>query len=332
MTNAHFRPWYGLAAFAVGSVVVLLFLSDNRYLSFVVGITFIHIVWATGMNLLYGYAGLMPMMLAGLAGISAYVTVALSPALTFWVAAPIGTLSAAVIGVVLGLPALRLRGFYFTLCSLVIQTVLTLAFIYFAGLTNGDTGISQIPPPRWFGGSLQGTAFDLVLAAAATIGIAVLIWIVGSDFGKRLVAIREDDELSETLGIDVTRTKMLVFFIGSLFAGVGGALYAPYVGFISPRSFDVLISLNIWLMVAFGGRGLIWGPVLGAALLAPIPYLLQDYYTLKEVIYGLLIILVIILLPGGLLRGLSQFRRAPEKSAGKPASGEPAAAPTGAVK
>lgn len=327
MTNAHLRPWYGLAAFAVGSVVVLLLLSGNRYLSFVVGITFIHILWATGMNLLYGYAGLMPMMLAGIAGISAYVTVALSPVLSFWLAAPLGMLSAALIGVFLGLPALRLRGFYFTLCSLVIQTVLTLAFIYFTGLTNGDTGISQIAPPEWFGGSLQGTAFDMVLAAAATFGIGVLIWIVRSDFGKRLVAIREDDELSETLGIDVTRNKIRVFFIGSLFAGVGGALYAPYVGFISPRSFDVLISLNIWLMVAFGGRGMIWGPVLGAALLAPVPYLLQDYYTLKEVIYGLLIIIVIILLPGGLLRGLGQFRRSPAQTAG-----QPSAAPTGVLK
>ena len=78
------------------------------------------------------------------------------------------------------------------------------------------------------------------------------------------------------------------------------------MGFISPRSFDVLMSLNIWLMVAFGGRGTIWGPVIGAVLLAPIPFLLQDYYTIKDVVYGLLIIGVIVLLPAGIAGGLKR--------------------------
>src|SRR5580698_3285715 len=111
-----------------------------------------------------------------------------------------------------------------------------------------------------------------------------------------------------TLGINVTRQKLFAFFIGSMFASIGGALYAPYVGFVSPRSFDVLMSLNIWLMVAFGGRGTIWGPVIGAVLLTPIPFLFKDYYTIKDVVYGLLIIGVIVLLPGGIAGG---FRRAP---------------------
>lgn len=321
MTASHNRHWIGLAAFAVFLAVLLLFLSGNRYLGFVAGITFIHILWACGMNLLYGYTGLMPMMFGGIAGISAYTTVNLLGQMSFWAAAPIGTLLAAAVGVVLGVPALRLRGFYFTLCALVIQQVISLGFIYFSSLTNGDTGISQIPPPEWFGGVLRGIDYTAFLAATAVAGIGILIWIVGSGLGRRFIAIREDDGLSETLGINVTRYKLLAFFIGSLFAGIGGALYAPYVGFISPRSFDVLVSLNIWLMVAFGGRGLIWGPVLGAALLAPLPFLMQDYYTLKEIVYGLLIIAVIILLPGGLLREIRFLRRS--RPAGEEIAVEP---------
>src|SRR5580698_6054159 len=121
-----------------------------------------------------------------------------------------------------------------------------------------------------------------------------------------------------TLGINVTRQKLFAFFIGSMFASIGGALYAPYVGFISPRSFDVLMSLNIWLMVAFGGRGTIWGPVIGAVLLAPIPFLLQDYYMIKDVIYGLLIIGVIVLLPAGIAGGLRRAPRATQPAALKP--------------
>ena len=252
------------------------------------------------------------MMFAGIAGVSAYMTIGLAAiGWSFWGAMLVSSLAASLIGVILGLPSLRLRGFYFTLCSLVIQTVITLGFVYFVNLTNGDTGISQIPLPEMpGGGKLSGLAYDMVLAALAVIGVIVLSLIVDSQFGRRLVAIREDDGLAETLGIDVTRQKMIAFFVASLFASIGGALYAPYVGFISPRSFDVLVSLNIWLMVAFGGRGTIWGPVFGAVLLAPVPFLLQDYYTIKDVVYGLLIIGVIVLLPAGIVGGLKRTPRA----------------------
>lgn len=306
MTNkTSATRWAAPGAFAVAAFAVPLALADQRYFAFVVGMTLIHILWASGMNLLYGFTGLMPLMFAGIAGISAYTVVGLTgEGWSFWAALPVGALFAAAVGVVLGLPSLRLRGFYFTLCSLVIQTVITLGFVYFSRFTNGDTGISQIPLPSIPGGGvLSGLAYDLVLAAAAVIGVFALIALTSSDFGRRLVAIREDDGLAEMLGINVTRRKLAAFFIGSLFAAVGGALYAPYVGFISPRSFDVLISLNIWLMVAFGGRGTIWGPVVGAILLAPIPYLLQDYYTVKDILYGLLIIAVIVLMPGGVAGG-----------------------------
>lgn len=314
------KEWSGrlapLALFAVAAVAVPALLSGNRYFAFVAGVTFIHILWVSGMNLLYGYTGLMPLMFAGLAGISAYTVVDLTAAgWSFWAALPVGALFASIAGTILGLPSLRLKGFYFTLCSLVIQTVITLAFVYFSGLTNGDTGISQIPMPSIPGGAvLTGLAYDLVLSMAAVAGIAVLMIVVRSSLGRRLIAIREDDELAGMLGINVTGNKMAAFFIGSLFAGVGGALYAPYIGFISPRSFDVLISMNIWLMVAFGGRGTIWGPVLGAALLAPLSFLLQEYYMVKDVLYGLLIIAVIVLMPGGIAGGFSRPARKPAET------------------
>jgi branched-chain amino acid transport system permease protein len=305
------KSWLWHALFAIAAFGVPLLLSGNRYFAFIGGITLISVLWATGMNLLYGYTGLMPMMFAGIAGTSAYMTIGLAAVgWSFWAAMLVGSLGASLIGVVLGLPSLRLRGFYFTLCSLVIQTVITLGFVYFVNLTNGDTGISQIPLPELPGGGrLTGFAYDLVLAALAVVGTIALTLIVDSPFGRRLIAIREDDGLAETLGINVTRQKMVAFFIASIFASIGGALYAPYVGFISPRSFDVLVSLNIWLMVAFGGRGTIWGPVLGAVLLAPVPFLLQDYYTIKDVVYGLLIIGVIVLLPSGIAGGLKRTQR-----------------------
>jgi branched-chain amino acid transport system permease protein len=231
---------------------------------------------------------------------------------SFWVASPVAILAGALIGTALGIPALRLRGFYFALCSLVIQAVLTLAFIYFSGLTNGDIGISRIPLPDLgpFKGSVSGVGYEFLLAVFAAAGIIIVSLIMHSQLGRKLISVREDDVLADTLGIDVVRCKLLAFFIGSIFAGVGGVLYAPYVGFVSPRSFDLLVSLNIWLMVAFGGRGTILGPVIGAAILAPIPSLLQELYMIKDMLYGVLIIAVIILMPRGIV-GYS-FRKTPQ--------------------
>jgi branched-chain amino acid transport system permease protein len=298
--SGGFRIGIALALLALAAPFLL---GDNRFFGFVLGMTLINVLWAAGMNLSYGYVGLMPLMFAGIAGIAAYAMVHLTrvEGWSFWLATPVASLGAAVIGVLLGLPSLRLKGFYFTLCSLVIQTVLTLAFIFFPKYTNGDTGLSQIAPPDWIGGAeLQGVAFDFVLAVAAVLGVAIVAWIVPSKLGQRFIAVREDDILAETLGIDVTRYKIIAFFIVSLYAAVGGCFYATYVGFISPRAFDVLVSLNVWLMVAFGGRGTIIGPVVGALILAPIPFLLQDLQALRDILYGALIIVVILALPGGI--------------------------------
>ena len=297
-----------------GALALSQAVAENRFLAFVLGVTMLNVLWTAGMNLLYGYTGLMPLMFAGVAGISAYASVGLVMKFgwSFWLAMPVSSVGAAVVGVLLGLPSLRLQGFYFTLCSLVIQTVLTLMFVFFPQFTNGDTGINQIPPPLipFSGGlPLRGLPFDFVVAIIAWIGVAGVWAITRSELGRRLVAVREDPVLAETLGIDVVRCKLLSFFIGSLYAAIGGAFYAPYVEFISPRSFDVLASLNIWLMVAFGGRGTIMGPIIGTLILAPVPFLLQQLYTLKDILYGVLIIVVIILLPGGVY---GEFRRRTE--------------------
>jgi branched-chain amino acid transport system permease protein len=147
---------------------------------------------------------------------------------------------------------------------------------------------------------LAGASFEIMLTIVAWLGVVGIWAITAAPLGRRLVAVREDEILAETIGIDVVTCKLVSFFIGSLYAGIGGAFYATYIGFISPRSFDLLASLNIWLMVAFGGRGTIMGPILGAVILTPVPFLLQQYDTLKDVIYGTLIIAVIVLLPAGI--------------------------------
>jgi branched-chain amino acid transport system permease protein len=306
--------WVGGAALAV---VLPLATAGNRFAAFIVGIVFLNVLWTAGMNLLYGYTGLVSMMTAGVAGIGAYATVKLflDYGWSFWLAVPVAAVGAAAVGVILGLPALRLRGFYFVLSSLVIQVAMTLVFIYFPQFTNGDTGITQIPRPRlWLPGvgavDLTGAAFEIILGLLALAGVAAVYIIIRSRMGAFIIAIREDDLLAEELGIDVTRYKVLVFFISSLLMAVGGAFYAVYTGFISPRSFDVLMSMNIWLLVAFGGRGTIAGPIVGSAILVPIPFLLQELYQIKDIFYGTLIILVTVAMPAGVYGTLLIWWRA----------------------
>lgn len=297
------RAKAGVVAAVLIALALPFLVEGNRFLAFVLGMTFISLLWATGMNLLYGYVGVMPLMLAGVAGIAAYAMVHFTRTLgwSFWVAMPLASLMAALAGVALGLPSLRLKGFYFTLCSLVIQSVLTLAFIFFPTYTNGDTGINQIAPPDWFGGAaLKGAGLDFVVALVAVAGVLFCAWLTRTGMGQRFVAIREDEVLAEAIGIDVVRNKIIAFFVVSLYAGIGGCFYSAYVGFISPRAFDVLVSLNIWLFVAFGGRGTIIGPIIGTAILAPIPYLLQDLQAFKDILSGMLIILVTLSMPGGI--------------------------------
>jgi len=289
--------------------------SGNRFYAFVLGVIYLYILWSSGMILLSGYTGLMPLMYAGLAGVGAYTTVNLVMkfSVSFWLAMPAGALAAAVVGVILGLPSLRLRGFYFTLSGLVIQTALTMLFVYIPQFTGGDTGISQVPPPmvplpggRSF--PLAGAWLEESLAIAAVCTVFVVYLVTRSRWGTYLIAIREDDLLTEGLGIGVTRFRVLAFFISSLFAGVGGAFYAHYTGFVSPRSFDVLTSLNIWLIVGFGGQGTLPGPIVGTLILAPIPYLMQGLYLYKDIVYGSLIVFTTIFLPRGVYGSLV-FRR-----------------------
>lgn len=308
MTKAHSNILGGIVCC---SLVALPFaLQSNKFLAFILGMVLINMIWACGMNVLYGFVGLMPLMYAGIAGIAAYGMIHLTRAegWSFWVAMPVASLCAAIVGVLLGLPSLRLKGFYFTLCSLVIQTAMTLVFSYFPKYTNGDTGINQISPPTLNGKELNGAMFEVVLVLFALAAVGSVAFIMSRPLGKRFIAVREDEVLAEAVGIDVVRTKVLAFFLVSLYPGVGGCLYAVYVGFVSPRAFDILSSLAIWLIVAFGGRGSIAGPIVGTLVLAPLPYLLQEVPWAKDIILGVLIVGVILWFPGGIYGSLFKGR------------------------
>jgi branched-chain amino acid transport system permease protein len=288
--------------------LLALWTDSSGLLVFIAGLVLINMLLASGLNLLYGFNGLIPFTFAGIAGISAFIccNLVLRAGWSFWTALPTGCVSAAVVGLVLSFPAIRLRGFYFALSGLVIQSALTIAFVYFPSFTNGDTGITSIPRPTFAGHPIASPWLEILVALASVLTLMGIAALMRSQTGSIMIAIREDEDLSRALGINVTANRSVAFLISSLIAGAGGGIYAHYVGFVSPRTFDVLISLNLWLMVAVGGRGTLTGPVLGALILTPLPFVFQQYSWVKDVIYGGAIVVVTLFLPQGLFGLLRQ--------------------------
>jgi len=301
---------------AVVTVGVMLILSWNPYTAFVLSVTLVFAIWASGMNLLAGYTGQLPLMFGGIAGLAAYLLLYLTETCRwpYWLALPMALTGAGMAGVLLGLPSLRLRGFYFTLSSLVVQLALTLFFVVAIPFTGGDIGRTVQVQPRLFGVSLQGRYLTYTALAILLSLTVFLSRLVRSHWGTFFRAIRDDDVLAGALGINVTLYKVVAFAIGSTVAGIGGVLYMYTVGFISPRSYDVLLSLTIWLMVGFGGRATILGPIVGAILLSPLPYLLQSVYLLRDIIYGTLVILTMLFLPEGIVGRLQRRERAESRT------------------
>jgi len=297
-------------AILVAALPLLGLFGDPKGLTvFIVGLVLINMLLASGLNLLYGFGGLIPFTFAGISGTSAFIccNLVLHAGWSFWIALPVGCVAASILGLALSFPAIRLRGFYFALSGLVIQSALTIAFIYFPSLTNGDTGITSIPRPTLAGQPIVSPWLEILIATATVLTVTGISALMRSPIGSMLIAIRDDEDLSRALGINVTAVRSLAFLIASLIAGLGGGVYAHYVGFVSPRTFDVLISLNLWLMVAVGGRGTLVGPLLGALILTPLPFVFQQYTWIKDVIYGGAIVVVIMFLPAGLF-GLLQRR------------------------
>ncbi len=255
--------------------LLALFADPNGLTVFIAGLVLINMLLASGLNLLYGFSGLIPFTFAGIAGAFICCNLVLRAGWSFWAALPIGCVAAAIVGLILSFPAIRLRGFYFALSGLVIQSALTIAFVYFPSFTNGDTGITSIPRPTFAGHPVVSPWLEILIALASVLALTGITLLMRSRTGSMLIAIREDEDLSRALGINVTASRSVAFLIASLIAGAGGGIYAHYVGFVSPRTFDVLISLNLWLMVAVGGRGTLTGPLLGALILTPLPFVFQ---------------------------------------------------------
>jgi len=288
-----------------------------EYLLHILVIAGIYIILTLSLNLIVGYTGLPALGHAAFSCIGAYTSslLALNMGLSPWIGLLIGACVAAVSGIVIGYPAVRLKGDYLALATFGLGVIIYSIAKNWVSLTRGPMGLPGIPGFSLFGFELSETWIYLLLVMIfVAITIFVIRRIVDSPFGRILKSIREDEIAAETLGKNTVKHKLMVFVIGAFFAGIAGSLYAHYITFIDPSSFTVMESITILLMVIFGGMGTISGSVVGAVILVVFPELLRFLgmpssiaAPMRQMIYGLLLVVLMIKRPQGIM-GKYQFK------------------------
>ena len=281
------------------------------YILHILVITGIFTILSVGLNLIVGYTGIPSLGHAAFSCVGAYTSslLALRLGISPWIGLLLGACTAAVIGMLIGLPSLRIKDDYLALTTFGLGLIVYSIAKNWTGLTRGPMGLPGIPGFSLFGFQLSSAGTFLLLVIAITaLTYFVIGRIVNSPFGRILRAIREDETATLAMGKNVARYKIIVFVIGAFFAGIAGSLYAHYITFIDPSSFTVMESITILLMVVFGGMGNLWGSLIGAAVLIIFPELLRFLglpssvaAPLRQMLYGLLLIVLMLYRPQGIL-------------------------------
>ena len=282
-----------------------------EYLLHILVITGIYIILTLSLNLIVGYTGLAALGHISFACIGAYTSslLALNFGISPWIGLFLGAILATLLGIIVGFPSLRLKGDYLALATFGLGVIVYSVAKNWVSLTRGPMGLPGIPGFSIFGFEFSGIWSYLILVSVFVLVTFIVIRnITSSPLGRVLRGIREDEIATLAMGKDVNRHKLLVFAIGAFFAGVAGSLYAHYITFIDPSSFTVMESITILLMVVFGGMGSLAGSFVGAAILVIFPEALRFLgmpssvaAPLRQMIYGLLLIVLMLKRPQGFL-------------------------------
>ena len=282
-----------------------------EYLLHILVITGIYVILTLSLNLVVGYTGLAALGHAAFSCVGAYASslLALNYGLSPWIGLIVGACVAAILGALIGIPSLRLKGDYLAIATFGLGIIVYSIAKNWVSVTRGPMGLPGIPGFSVFGLQLSEVWTYLILVAVFVfLTYFVIRRVVKSPFGRILRGIREDEIATLAMGKNVNKHKITVFVIGAFFAGIAGSLYAHYITFIDPSSFTVIESITILLMVVFGGMGSLPGSFVGAAILVIFPELLRFLgmpssiaAPLRQMIYGLLLIVLMLKRPQGIL-------------------------------
>ena len=274
----------------------------DDYIIQLVNIGILNAIVVLGLNFVTGWTGQINFGQAAFYGLGAYATAIATKAGLPWIVTP--ALSVALVlvaALILGLPTLRLRTYYLAMTTIGFGEIIRLIIVYWEPVTGGTSGLRAIPPISVFGVSPHGLIqhYYLLLATLA-LATLIAIRIRRSALGRAMIATRGSEIAAEQSGVDTTRTKLLAFMIGAVYAGLAGCLYASSIRFVSPDSFSGVQAVLLMTMLIVGGMGSITGSIAGALALTFLPELLRFLGQWYLVLYGLGVIAVIVLMPGGL--------------------------------
>ena len=282
----------------------------GSYFSEVLDNVGIYILMGLGLNIVVGFAGLLDLGYVAFYAIGAYTVGILTTTeavgllhISFWLATPIALVVAVAAGVILGLPILRLRGDYLAIVTLGFGEIIRIVVLsdWLKPLLGGSEGIQRIAKPVI--GSLvlanQQQLYYLILVGILLAGF-VAIRLKDSHLGRSWMALREDEDVAEAMGINKVATKLMAFGMGALFSGLGGALFATKIGSVYPQSFSFIVSINILSLIIIGGLGSIPGVFIGGLVLVGLPSLLSQFADFQPLIYGAVLVIMMLRKPEGL--------------------------------
>jgi len=313
---AAFARRHRMGLSVIGLSVVLLpvpLILANPWQLGILNLVAVNAVVVLGLNLFIGYAGQISLGHAAFFGLGSYGSAILTTAggIPPWAAMPITAVGVALTALIIGVPTLRLSGHYLAMATLGFNIVVHHILVHWDPVTGGPSGLTGIPPFGVWGRTLQGEAQQYYLLwGAAMVALTLSVNFVRSGLGRGLAALAEDEVAAAAMGVDVRRGKIAVFTISAAFASVGGSLFAHYMGTITPDTFGIFASIDFVIMVVVGGLGSLWGSLAGAAFVTILPHLLGPLEDSKDILHGLIVVVVLLVLPRGLVAGLVDLAKA----------------------
>jgi branched-chain amino acid transport system permease protein len=295
----------------------------GQFLSETVGTVGLYLLMGLGLNIVVGYAGLLDLGYVAFFAVGAYATAMLtSPAsslgleLNFWLALPLVMAIAAITGIAIGAPVLRLRGDYLAIVTLGFGEIVRILLLsdWLRPFFGGAQGILQIPAPNLFGINFFGPQQLYYPILLFVILAAVVSWsLANSRVGRAWNAMREDEDVAEATGINTTRYKLLAFAFGAVFGCVAGAFFSIKIGSVFPHRLDLVVSITVLSLIILGGMGSIRGVIVGALVLVGLPELLREFGEYRLLIYGVVLVGMMLLRPEGLLPSATRKRELHEE-------------------
>jgi len=321
-------------------LVVVLPLVAGNYIGQVLMLVGLYILMGMGLNLEIGLAGLLDLGFVAFFAVGAYTTALLTadsphalaaytafPSLSYWQAMPLAVLASVIVGILFGIPVLGVRGDYLAVATMGLGEIVRVIVQSDAAapLLAGAEGILQIPKPRLFGFEL-GDPVELFYLTLVCAGVAAYFaWrLENSRLGRAWMAVRDDEDVAQALGINLVKVKLLAYGLGAAFAGLAGSIFAVMLTSVYPSSFQLLVSINVLALIIVGGMGSLPGVIVGALALVGLPELLREFGEYRYLFYGVALILMMRLRPEGLWPSATRRRELRAAAEGADPELEPA--------